>query len=34
MEKDWRKFVVINPIDVVFRDQKDAEGRLSSNIDL
>ena len=31
---DWRKFVIINPIEVIFRDTKDAEGRAFSNIDL
>lgn len=31
---DWRKYVIINPIDVVFGEQKDQEGRTSSYIDL
>ena len=34
MERDWRKFVVINPIDVIFRDLKDAEGLYCTNIDI
>lgn len=34
MERDWRKFVLINPIEVVFRDVKDSEGRSFSHIDL
>jgi MSP (Major sperm protein) domain len=34
MDKDWKKAVVINPIDVVFRDTRDSEGRPFSNIDI
>jgi hypothetical protein len=32
--KDWRQFVIINPIDVIFRDVKDSEGKSYSHIDL
>ena len=33
--KDWRKFVIINPIDVIFKKETlDAEGRALSFIDL
>lgn len=35
--QDWRKFVLINPIDVIFRDSKDwtgSDGKPFSHIDL
>ena len=32
--KEWGKFVVINPIDVIFREQRDSEDRVYSNIDI
>jgi hypothetical protein len=32
--KDWRKYVIINPIDVIFKEGRDAEGKSQSYIDL
>lgn len=32
--KEWSQFVIINPIEVIFRDQRDSEGRCFSTIDI
>lgn len=32
--KEWKKFVIINPIDVIFRETRDSEGKAFSTIDL
>jgi hypothetical protein len=32
--KEWSQRVIINPIDVVFRDTRDSEGRSFSTIDI
>ena len=36
-KKDWRNFVLINPIDIIFRDNKEGygpDGKAFSHIDL
>lgn len=32
--KEWSQFVLINPIEVIFRDTRDSEGRSFSTIDI
>ena len=32
--KNWKDFVIINPIDVIFRDSKEGDGKAVSHIDL
>lgn len=31
---DWKKYVLINPIDVIFKDARDSENRPISNIEI
>lgn len=31
---EWKRLVTVNPVDVIFRDQPDADGKFNSFIDL